>query len=98
MVKPIDESKECTGPHYSQKEHYDFMELHEHLIEISSNLLVEGGRLVYLFHTDDRESEEKNKFPEHPSFQFIRSSKDILTKNRARHLITMIKRTTIKHV
>jgi tRNA (guanine10-N2)-methyltransferase len=67
------------------------VELHIHLIEIAAKLLVKGGKLVFLFHTDDRESAEKNKFPEHPAFQFVRSSRNGLTKDRARHLITMVK-------
>jgi tRNA (guanine10-N2)-methyltransferase len=90
------EKKElATGEHFAMKEHYDFVELHLHLIDVASQLLKPGGRLVYLFHTDDREPDEKNTFPEHPSFIFVRSSRDILTKNRARHLITMEKKMTM---
>jgi len=87
--------KEVTSdeqPHYSMKEHFDFVELHMLLLEIASVLLVKGGRLVFLFHTDDEEPAEKNKFPEHDDFEFIRSSRDPLTKKRARHLITMVRK------
>ena len=79
-------------PYFPQKDHFDFVELHDHLVEIASKLLVPGGRLVFLFHTDEEQAAEKNKFPEHPDFDLIRSSKDILTKFRARHLLTMVKK------
>ena len=46
---------------------------------------------MFLWHTDDEAPEEENAFPEHPAFKFLRSSKDVLTKHRARHLITMEK-------
>ena len=51
-----------------------------------------NGRIVFLYHTDEEHTEEENKFPSHPQFEFISSSKDILTHTRARHLITMKKR------
>lgn len=54
-------------------------------------MLKVGGRIVFLWHTDDQNSPEENKFPEHPNFQFVSSSKDTLTKFRARHLITLRK-------
>ena len=91
-AEKAEKKEQSTGEHFAMKEHYDFVELHLHLIDVASKLLKPGGRLVYLFHTDDRETDEKNKFPEHPSFIFVRSSRDILTKNRARHLITMQKK------
>jgi len=47
---------------------------------------------VFLFHTDDEKPAEENKFPEHPKLEFVRSSRDGLTRHRARHLITMKKK------
>ena len=90
-IKPKKDVSEtdASQPYFSQKEHFDFIELHEHLLHIASLLLRPGGKLVFLFFTDDEKSEEENKFPEHPAFDFIRSSKDQLTKKSARHLITM---------
>lgn len=55
-------------------------------------MLKPGGRLVFLWHTDDEKSEEENRFPDHPLLEFVSSSKDVLTKFRARVLITMKKR------
>ena len=65
------------------------------MLDHASVQLRPGGLLVFLFHTDEEYTEEQNKFPEHPDFEFIRSSKDRLTKARARHLITM-KRKEVK--
>ena len=59
---------------------------------MAAALLVPGGRLVFLFHTDEENREdEKLRFPMHQQLRFVRSSRDKLTKNRARHLITMVK-------
>ena len=55
-------------------------------------MLKPGGRVVFLWHTDDEKSEEENRFPDHPLLEFVSSSKDVLTKFRARVLITMRKR------
>ena len=89
--KEVRESDEVL-PYFSQKEHFDFVELHEHLLHVASILLRPGGRLVFLFFTDEEASPEKNKFPEHPAFDFERSSKDQLTKFKARHLLTLRKK------
>ena len=47
---------------------------------------------MFLYHNDDRKSDEENAFPKHPDFEFVASSKDVLTKDRSRHLITMTKK------
>lgn len=39
-------------------------------------MLRKGGRLTFLFHNDDEKSDEENKFPEHPAFDFVAASKD----------------------
>lgn len=79
-------------PYFAQKEHFDFVELHDHLLDVAATLLVQGGRLVFLFHTDESTLEnEKARFPKHPLLRLVRSSRDKLTKSRARHLLTMIK-------
>ena len=92
-TKPKKESsrndEEHKEPRYAQTEHFDFIELHDHLLHVAALLLRSGGHLVFLFHTDDENPPEKNKFPEHPQLEFLRSSKDNLTRHRARHLITM---------
>jgi tRNA (guanine10-N2)-methyltransferase len=79
-------------PYFAQKEHFDFIELHDHLLDVAATLLVPGGRLVFLFHTDEVTfDEEKARFPQHPQLRFVHSARDQLTKQRARHLITMKK-------
>ncbi|CDW74335.1 trna (guanine-n2)-methyltransferase homolog [Stylonychia lemnae] len=75
--------------HITMMEQYDVQKLYYDLLEHASHLLKKGGRIVYLFHTDTSLPEEKNKFPEHPDFEFICSSENNLTKCRARQLITM---------
>jgi hypothetical protein len=74
------------------KEHYDFHQVYNDLLANAAKLLKSGGRLVFLFHTDQSLPPEKNKFPEHPDFEFVSSSENNLTKYRARHLITMLRK------
>lgn len=74
------------------KEHYDFNKVYSDLVDNAAKLLRRGGRLVFLFHTDQSLPAERNKFPEHPEMEFVCSSENNLTKYRARHLITMIKK------
>lgn len=84
--------KDQEEPYFAQKEHFDFIELHDHLLDIAATLLCPGGRLVFLFHTDEPTFEEEfARFPKHPQLKFITSARDQLTKQRARHLITMRK-------
>jgi len=40
-------------PYFGMKEHFDFVELHEHLLDLAAILLRPGGHLVFLFHTDE---------------------------------------------
>ncbi len=53
-IKPKkDGERDEDQPHFAQKEHFDFCELHDHLLHVAALLLRPGGRLVFLFHTDD---------------------------------------------
>ena len=54
-------------------------------------MLKPKGKITFLFHNDDEKSDEENKFPEHPMFEFVAASKDKLTKLRSRYLITLRK-------
>ena len=79
-------------PHFSMKEHYDVLKVYSDLLENASKILRKGGRIVFLYHTDLSLPAERNKFPDHPDFEFVCSSENNLTKYRARHLITMIRK------
>jgi len=73
------------------KEQYAQKDIYADLLDHASKMLKPGGRVVFLWHTDDEKSEEENRFPAHTGLEFVCSSKDVLTKFRARHLITMKK-------
>mmetsp|Transcript_13045 Transcript_13045/g.15560 ORF Transcript_13045/g.15560 Transcript_13045/m.15560 type:complete len:94 (+) Transcript_13045:754-1035(+) len=90
--------EDTDQPRYAMTEQFDFTELHEHLLHVAALLLRPGGHLVFLFHTDEENPPEKNRFPQHPHLEFVRSSKDILTLKRARHLITMKRKPHEKRV
>ena len=86
------EEEDEEEPHFSMKEHYDVNKVYSDLLQNATKLLRKGGRLVFLYHTDTSLPAERNKFPEHPDFEFVCSSENNLTKCRARHLITLIKK------
>lgn len=79
-------------PYFSMKEHYDFTKVYSDLLVNAAKILRPGGRLVFLFHTDMSLPPERNKFPEHSDFEFVCSSENNLTKHRARHLITLLRK------
>ena len=87
-----EEEEDEEEPHFSMKEHYDVNKVYSDLLLNASKLLKTGGRLVFLYHTDLSLPAERNKFPENPDFEFVCSSENNLTKCRARHLITLIKK------
>lgn len=67
-------------------------DIYHDLLEAASGILRPGGRIVFLYMNDDRKTDEENAFPTHPNFEFVASSKDVLTKDRSRHLITMVRK------
>jgi len=71
------------------KMQYKPKDIYNDLLVNASKMLKSEGRVVFLWHTDDRNTEEENAFPSHPDFDLVCSSRDGLTKNRARHLITL---------
>ena len=73
-------------------EKYEQKDIYTDLLINASKMLKPGGRITFLWHIDDQHSEEENRFPSHPSFDFVCSSKDALTKHRARVLITLKKK------
>ena len=60
----------------AMKQQYEQADIYGDLLKHGSQLLKKGGRIVFLWHTDDEQPAEKNKFPEHPDFEFVRSSRD----------------------
>lgn len=86
------QDRDTDQPYFSQKEHFDFVELHDYLMQVALRLLVPKGRLVFLFHTDEAsEGLESSRFPKIEGLSLVRSSRDKLAKNRARHLLTYVK-------
>ena len=91
LPKP-EQYDESGNFHASMKEQYSQKDIYGDLLENASKMLRPGGRIVFLFHNDDEKSEEENRFPSHPEFEYVCASKDQLTKHRSRFLITMQKR------
>jgi hypothetical protein len=71
---------------------FDVGEIYQSLLRLGENYLRVGGRLVFLFHTDDEKPAEENIIPSSEAFNLISDSCEGLTKHRARHLITLEKK------
>nr|KYP61311.1 tRNA guanosine-2'-O-methyltransferase TRM11 isogeny [Cajanus cajan] len=54
-------------------------------------MLVMGGRLVFFYPVLREEEFSETHFPEHPCFQLISSSEQILSSRYSRVLLTMVK-------
>lgn len=78
--------------HASMTQRYHQRDIYSDLLENAAKMLRPGGRITFLWHIDEQHTEEENRFPHHSDFDFICSSKDILTKTRARCLITLRKK------
>ena len=74
------------------KEQYSQKDIYSDLLDHSAKMLKPGGRVVFLWHIDDERTPEENKIPENDFLEFVNSSKDSLTKTRARLLITLKKK------
>ena len=48
---------------------YAVQQIYYDILDNASKMLRSGGRIVFLYHTDDTLSDEENKFPEHDAFQ-----------------------------
>ncbi|CAN0892343.1 tRNA (guanine(10)-N2)-methyltransferase homolog [Linum grandiflorum] len=57
-----------------------------------AKMLVMGGRLVYFYPVLREEESVEVTFPEHPCFELISSSEQILSSRYSRVLLTMVKR------
>lgn len=85
---PVFDAIVCDPPygirHRSKKmegeNEFDVGKIYESLLILAAKLLKIGGRLVFLFHTDTSLPKERNVFPSHPSFAFVDSSINDLTK------------------
>ena len=92
VIKEVPEmNEEEKQPHFPMKETYEYTTVYQDLLINASKLLRVGGRVVFLFHTDQSLPEEKNRFPAHELFEQIAASENPLTKARSRWCITMVK-------
>ena len=79
-----------TGAKKNVKEEFDIQAVYITMLELGEKHLKKGGRLVYLWHGDERTGNIES--PSHPSFDLIGISGEVLTKKRKRYLITLQKK------
>ncbi|XP_024539201.1 tRNA (guanine(10)-N2)-methyltransferase homolog isoform X1 [Selaginella moellendorffii] len=85
-IIPDDKRKE----HIPSTAAYILEECVHDLLDMAAQLLVTGGRLVF-FYPLSREEGADNKLPDHPCFQLVSSSEQILSTKYSRCLLTMEK-------
>ncbi|XP_021899993.1 tRNA (guanine(10)-N2)-methyltransferase homolog [Carica papaya] len=70
---------------------YSLVECVHDLLDLAAKMLVKGGRLVFFYPVLREDDFPENHFPEHPCFQLVASSEQILSSRYSRVLLTMIK-------
>ena len=77
----------------SGKGKFDIDAVYNSLIDLAKGLLRPGGRLVFFFHTNEKNKESDGKFLEslhqRASFELIDMSASEIFNKRKRHMITL---------
>jgi tRNA (guanine10-N2)-methyltransferase len=70
---------------------YSLVECVHDLLDLAARMLVMGGRLVFFYPVLREDDNAETHFPEHPCFNLIASSEQILSSRYSRVLLTMVK-------
>lgn len=70
---------------------YSLVECVHDLLDLAARMLVMGGRLVFFYPVLREDDNADTHFPEHPCFNLIASSEQILSSRYSRVLLTMVK-------
>ncbi|KAK4747603.1 hypothetical protein SAY87_014189 [Trapa incisa] len=94
VVGPYTVSDHQRNDHIPSTAPYCLVECVHDLFDLAAKMLVMGGRLVF-FYPVAREDEDthnsSNSYPEHPCFELIATSEQILSSRYSRVLLTMVK-------
>lgn len=61
-----EQGKDVEGFHASVKHQVSAPDIYQDLLNVAAKVLRPNGRIVYLYHNDDRKSDDENAFPTHP--------------------------------
>ena len=64
-------------------------EIYQALLDLGQDHLKQGGRLVYLFHSENDSQQVETQFVECDGYRFVDSSENEIAKNRVRHCVTL---------
>ncbi|CAN0892342.1 tRNA (guanine(10)-N2)-methyltransferase homolog [Linum grandiflorum] len=92
IIGPYTVPDEKRTDHIPSTAPYSLVECVHDLLDLAAKMLVMGGRLVYFYPVLREEESVEVTFPEHPCFELISSSEQILSSRYSRVLLTMVKR------
>ncbi|PKI45988.1 hypothetical protein CRG98_033628, partial [Punica granatum] len=94
VIGPYTVSDHQRNDHIPSTAPYSLVECVHDLFDLAARMLVMRGRLVFFYPValeDDSMGIMDNVFPEHPCFELIASSEQILSSRYSRVLLTMVK-------
>ncbi|CAL1385494.1 unnamed protein product [Linum trigynum] len=94
VVGPYTVPDDKRTDHIPSTAAYSLVECVHDLLDLAARMLVIGGRLVYFYPVlrEDEATVDNTVFPDHPCFELISSSEQILSYRYSRVLLTMVKR------
>ncbi|XP_048424575.1 tRNA (guanine(10)-N2)-methyltransferase homolog [Pyrus x bretschneideri] len=91
VVGPYTVPDDKRTDHIPSTASYSLVECVHDLLDLAGRMLVMGGRLVFFYPVVREDDNVNNSFPEHPCFQLIATSEQILSSRYSRVLLTMVK-------
>lgn len=94
VVGPYTVSDHQRDDHIPSTAPYSLVECVHDLFDLAAKMLVMGGRLVFFYpvaREDEFMNNSSNAYPEHPCFELISASEQILSSRYSRVLLTMVK-------
>lgn len=91
VVSPYTVTDEQRTNHIPSTAAYSLVECVHDLFNLAAKMLVMRGRLVFFYPVLREDDSPETHFPEHPCFELIATSEQILSSRYSRVLLTMVK-------
>ncbi|KAK8316847.1 hypothetical protein V6Z12_A13G070600 [Gossypium hirsutum] len=91
VIGPYTVPDDKRADHIPSTAPYSLAECVHDLLDLAARMLVIGGRLVFFYPVSREEDSCEDHFPEHPCFELVATSEQILSSRYSRVLLTMVK-------
>ncbi|TYG36521.1 hypothetical protein ES288_D13G071300v1 [Gossypium darwinii] len=91
VIGPYTVPDDKRADHIPSTAPYSLAECVHDLLDLAARMLVIGGRLVFFYPVLREEDSCEEHFPEHPCFELVATSEQILSSLYSRVLLTMLK-------